>query len=41
MAFREITHHALDVADAPEDAIKTLVDFSVSSAADPDTMCGS
>ena len=28
MAFREITHHALDVAYAPEDVIKTLVDFS-------------
>ena len=28
MALREITHHALDVAYAPEGLIKTLVDFS-------------
>ena len=28
MALREITHYALDVAYAPEDVIKTLVDFS-------------
>ena len=28
MALREITHYALDVAYAPEDVIKALVDFS-------------
>jgi len=28
MALREITHYALDVAYAPEDVIKTPVDFS-------------
>jgi hypothetical protein len=28
MALREITRYALDVAYAPEDVIKTLVDFS-------------
>jgi hypothetical protein len=28
MALREITQYALDVAYAPEDVIKTLVDFS-------------